>query len=367
MSFDDEAWLTDALTEAVADEFPSPFLRDRVAREVNRQPYAKWRGRPLGVALIAAAVAAAVVALLALPHALPSHRVNVAGGPSPVAPARTTVPVTITQTEPTRRPPPTSGATPSSPAPTSAAVAAGSVGPASSTPVSTTAPPPPTTLRSPPPTTSPPSAVSGVVRDGSGQPVANAYVIGLNSLTVARTDTSGRFSMPCSSAEPLVAATWLLPVESGGSRYGQTTTMFGPPPTTPGLGYSFSGGASDAQQAAAVACGTQSTNFVLAGGANVRIRILDSSGAPLVTKSGIPPDNLYLPGLGDHAALETAPVTADGFQRIDQIGPGVLHIDGTNTFLSCTGPGVSPDQSIAGATVTVTSGATIDVVCHDTL
>jgi serine/threonine protein kinase len=246
------------------------------------------------------------------------------------------------------------------------------------TPPTTVAPLTPTTLVAPttlpvivppvsPPTTVVPAApttVTGTVKDSSGAPVANAYVLGLNSLAVARTDASGRYSIPCKS-EPLVAATWLLPVVSGpgAQTFGQNTTSYGPPPTTPGLGYAFSGGASDADHATVQGCGN-AVDFVLRDGGNADIQILDASGAP-VTGSNVPPDNLYLPGLSSHAALETAPVAADGHQLVDQLGGGVLRIDGTTSTLNCTGSGVTPDPSIAGATVTIAPGATVSVTCRE--
>lgn len=110
-------------------------------------------------------------------------------------------------------------------------------------------------------------------------------------------------------------------------------------------------------------CDGRRLNFVLGQGANVDIEIVDSSGAA-VSGSGIPPDNLYLPGRGSFAALETAPVS-NGAQPIDQLGAVVLRIDGTTSTLDCTGPGVAADPAVSGAQVTVVPGETMTVVCHE--
>lgn len=239
-------------------------------------------------------------------------------------------------------------------------------------PSTTVAPPPPTT----PSTTAPANVITGTVVDSSGQPVAGAYVIGLDSLTVARTNASGQFTMSCemtsngvteTRSEPLVAASWLIPVQlgnsPGGITYGTGTTNYGAPPTTAGLGYAFSGGAADAASAAVVTCSSPPQRFVLGAGGGVDISFVTSSGAPVTTDpQGIPIDNLYLPGLGQSAALETAPLTG-GRQIVQQLAGGTLYIDGTSSTLSCTGPGVVADPSRAGADVTVTPGETTQVVC----
>jgi hypothetical protein len=217
--------------------------------------------------------------------------------------------------------------------------------------------------------------LTGTVDDSSGRPVAGAYVIGLDSLTVARTDASGQFTMSCqlvangisgNRAEPLVASSWLLPVQptgQGSYGYGHNTTLYGPPPTGAGLGYAFSGGSDDATSASIVSCGSPAPHFVLDPGGGVDIEFVDPSGAPISeSANSIPVNNLYLPGLGDHAALETAPLS-DGHQLIQQLGAGTLRIDGTTTTLSCHGAGVVPDPSVAGADVTIVPGATTKVVC----
>lgn len=219
--------------------------------------------------------------------------------------------------------------------------------------------------------------LTGTVRDSAGNPVAGAYVIGLDSLTVARTDPSGVFSMPCElttngvagqRAEPLVASTWLLPIVSPGQgsvAVGQDTTSYGPPPSTPGLSYAFSGGAADAAAASIATCNGQGVDFVLGPGGNADIRLLGPTGGPVST-SAVPPDNLYLPGLGNYAALETTPLSADGYQRLGQMAAGVLRIDGTTSTLDCSGPGVVSDPAVAGADVTITAGQTTSVTCRET-
>jgi hypothetical protein len=170
-------------------------------------------------------------------------------------------------------------------------------------------------------------------------------------------------------AEPLVAAPWLLPVEptgQGSYAFGSNTTAYGPPPSTPGLGYSFSGGAPDAPGARVVTCSGPPVNFVLNPGGAADIRIVSSASPAAGNATQLPFDNLYLPGLGDHAALETDPPTSDGHQLVYQLGPGTLRIDGVTGILHCTGAGVTPDPSVAGADVTITSGHTTMVTCTQT-
>jgi hypothetical protein len=207
-----------------------------------------------------------------------------------------------------------------------------------------------------------------MVTDHAGRPLAAAYVIGLVSLTVARTDASGRYSIPCRH-EPLVASPWLLPITiphwSGGAFGPPNTTAYGPVPFAPGSGYAFSGGGGDVGHAAVVACG-QKADFALQPDGEVDIGLTDASGKPVSTSQGqVPPDNLYLPGLGDQAALEVAPVAANGHQHLAQLGGGTLRIDGTSSTLHCTGTGVTADPSVGGATVTVTPGTTANVVCKE--
>lgn len=220
------------------------------------------------------------------------------------------------------------------------------------------------------------TALTGRVTDSAGNPVAGAYVIGLDSLTVVQTDSSGQFSMPCelstngvegSRSEPLVAASWLLPVEAPGQgsyALGRNTTDYGPPPSTPGPGYVFSGGAATAAGATPASCNGQAHDFVLGPGGSVDVQVLDHSGNPVSSSVEPPPDNFYLPGLEDHAALETVPLSANGHQLLAQLGTGELRIDGTNSTLDCSGPSVSSDQSIGGADVAVVAGQTVDVVCR---
>ncbi len=184
--------------------------------------------------------------------------------------------------------------------------------------------------------------------------------------------------MPCrltvngvtgSRSEALVASTWLLPVEpagQGGYGYGRNTTSYGPPPSTPGLGYAFSGGAGDVTRATIVTCDGHAADFVLGAGGSADIQLLDGAGAP-VSSSGstIPPGQpVSLPGLGDHAALETAPISADGHQLLSQLAAGTLHIHGTASTLTCSGSGVVANPSIAGADVTITPGHTATVICR---
>lgn len=220
--------------------------------------------------------------------------------------------------------------------------------------------------------------LTGVVRDAAGDPVPDAYVIGLESLTVVRTDSAGRFSMPCvlstrgeagRRAEPLVASTWLLPVETPGDgsyALGENTTNYGPPPSAPGPGYSFSGGATDASRASTARCDGHTFNFFLHPGGNVDIQIFGPTGKPVASSVLSPPDNLYLPGLGKYAASETAPLSSDGRQVLSELGSGVLRIDGTTATLDCSGRGVAPDPADAGADVSVVAGQTVSVICHET-
>ena len=211
--------------------------------------------------------------------------------------------------------------------------------------------------------------ITGTVRDEAGQPIPGAYVIGLESGNVVRTEPSGVFSMSCElstngvagrRAEPLVAATWLLPIASAGQ--GSTGADYGSPSVS-GLGYSFSGGASDAAGASIASCDGQTFNFVLGPGGNVDVEVLDSSGNPVVS-SAIPPDNFYLPGLGSFAALYTVAPSTDGHQRLFQLAAGVLRIDGAASALNCSGPGVVADPAAVGADVAVVPGRTISVVCR---
>ena len=221
------------------------------------------------------------------------------------------------------------------------------------------------------------AAITGTVTDAAGQPVPGAYVMGLDSLTVVRTDPTGAFSMSCtlsthgvsgSRSEPLVAATWLLPVVSpgeGSAGLGSDTTSYGPPPDVPGLGYSFSGGAADAADASIASCDGRPVDFVLQPGGGADIHLLDPSGTP-VTSSSVPPDNLYLPGLDGFAALETAPLTDSGDQIVDQLAGGILRIDATGGNLNCSGTEVTPDPAADGVDVAITAGQVTPVTCQET-
>ena len=239
-------------------------------------------------------------------------------------------------------------------------------------------PPPPTTTPSLPPVNKPtavptsasprPTAtVGGTVRDAAGRPVAGGYVIGLASLTVARTDSAGHYTMPCQH-EALVAATWLVQVlragHTGTVLFGTDTTASAAIPSAPGPGYRFSGGASDAGHASPAACDGRPADFVLPPGGTVDITLLTSQGLPIAPGAGGPIDNLYLPGLGAQASLALAPVTSAGHQVLSQLGPGSLRIDGVTSVLSCSGPGVVADPTVAGARVTVVSGQVVAVTCR---
>lgn len=239
----------------------------------------------------------------------------------------------------------------------------------------TTAPAPTTTVAAAATGSSPP--ISGTVTDSAGHPVAGAYVIGLDSLTVVRTDSAGRWSMPCqitanamtgNRTEPLVAATWLLPVEpagGGGYSYGANTTKYDAPPTTPGLGYAFSGGASDAAHAKVITCSGQPVDFVLPLGGGADVQFLDQTGHPATQFAGPPVDNLYLPGLGTHAALETAPLTSDSHQIIQQLGPGMLNLDILYP-MSCTETAGPQPGPVSGSYVAISAGRTSDITCRET-
>jgi hypothetical protein len=235
----------------------------------------------------------------------------------------------------------------------------------------------PATTIAPPVSQQSSKPISGTVTDTNGHPVGGAYVIGLDSLTVVRADSAGRFSLPCqvtanamtaNRTEALVAGSWLLPIQPigrGGYGYGQDTTKYPPPPTTPGLGYAFSGGAADAAHAKVVTCDGQPVNFVLPPGGGVDVQFVDTAGRPARTFPGPPVDNLYLPGLGDHAALETAPLTNDGHQIIDQLGPGSLNLDILYP-MACTETAGPQSGPLNGSDVTITPGRTAYVTCRET-
>jgi hypothetical protein len=317
------------------------------------------------MAFLAGVVVSAIVAVVLTHHSKPGViRLSTAAAPSESDP--TTVSSSSTTT------------TPSVAAPTTGATVPLATTVAPTLPSATTTIPPTTTAPSTNPTaggSTPGGVLTGTVDDSSGRPVAGAYVIGLDSLTVARTDASGQFTMSCqliangisgNRAEPLVASSWLLPVQptgQGSYGYGHNTTLYGAPPTGAGLGYAFSGGSIDAASASIVSCGGPAPHFVLDQGGGVDIEFLASSGAPLTeSANGVPVDNLYLPGLGDHAALETAPLS-DGHQVVQQLGAGTLQVDGTETTLSCQGAGVVPTTSSGVVDVTITPGTTTKVVC----
>jgi hypothetical protein len=250
--------------------------------------------------------------------------------------------------------------------------------PATIPPATGPAPTAPTTV--PPKTTTTNAgrpATSGVVTDSSGRPVAGAYVIGLNNLAVARTDARGHYSMACVD-QKLVAAAWLLPVMtagpggSGGFSYGVNTTNYGPPPGTPGPGYVFSGGASDVTAATRAGCGGTLVNFRLPAGGTVDITWTSRSTPPGTdvgptttdpdpSVSAGPIDNLYLPGLGTQAALETDLATTNNQQIVAQLGAGTLRIDGVSTPFTCSGPGVAGSGAVW--TVPVQAGKTTSVTC----
>jgi len=159
------------------------------------------------------------------------------------------------------------------------------------------------------------------------------------------------------SPEPLIAATWLVPVAhstGGGVAYGRDTTSYGPPPTTPGPGYIFSGNVSQLADAASPACDSR-VDFHLPTGSSVTISWQGAGSAAL------PIDNLYLPGLGQAAALETEPLNAAGQQVVDQLGSGSLQVDGVSTSFECSGPGVSGAQAIWH--VAVTAGQSAAITC----
>jgi hypothetical protein len=270
-----------------------------------------------------------------------------------------------------------SPASPGTGAPTPQSTTTSAAAPSSTTLSPTTTTAPTTTTTSPTTSTTSTTAVttttvapsgttSGTVTGPDGQPVGGASVIGLDNLVVAVTDANGDYSMPC-VPQPLVAASWLIPVytpspgTSGGYSYGTDSTSYGAPPTSPEPGYVFSGGASDISAAATVACDGQPVDFQLPQGGAVDItwkNITYSESAQGTT----PIDNLYLPGLGRQAALETAPLSSDGQQVIDGVGPGTLQIDGVSTPFTCTGPGTTADGQ-AIYSVTVTAGQTTFVTC----
>ena len=160
-----------------------------------------------------------------------------------------------------------------------------------------------------------------------------------------------------------MASRWLLPVEptgQGSYALGRNTTNYGPPPTSAGLGYAFSGGAPDVDHAMVVTCNGRPDNFVLDAGGTADIQLLTATGAPLTASSqGIPPDNFYLPGLDNYAALETAPISSDGHQILSQLAAGVLRISWTMSSFNCSGTG-----TVAGGML-ITAGHTTTITCRE--
>ena len=131
------------------------------------------RGRLIAF-LVGAAVSGLVTGLVVHGTTSSSHLITATGEG-----ASTTVPLVA----PARTGPPTTTRT------------AVPVSAATTTPVTSPTTQPAATS---PPGSLPASAVIfGTVTDSAGRPVADAYVIGLDSLTLARTDTAGRYSMPC--------------------------------------------------------------------------------------------------------------------------------------------------------------------------
>ena len=180
------------------------------------------------------------------------------------------------------------------------------------------------------------------------------------------TDSQGHYSFPC-HGEKLLASSWpvgIYPPNLGGG------PVPGSAPTRdPGPSYTFSGGATDITHAAIVKCDGQPVDFVIPEGGTVDIQFDASLLVPRVPQ--IPPDNLYIPGLGAQASIVIAvigdginpPAVGNDHQIISRLGAGVLRIDGTIATLSCTGNGVTNDPTIAGATVIVIPGQTTFVFC----
>lgn len=226
------------------------------------------------------------------------------------------------------------------------------------TSVAATTPPAPTT------TSTAHSATSGIVTAADGTAVAGAYVIGLDSLFVTRTNDAGMYSVPC-NREPLVAATFVVPIQKAGGTTGGQTTPYTSLPSTPGSGYIFSGGATSVSSATSEACDGRPVNFTLPAGGTVVIRFTTSTGAPLTPPSGSTPiDSLYLPGLATQAAAASAALSPSGTQTITQLGGGSLRIEGTSGTLTCTGTGVASDSAVAAVSVTVTPGKVASVTCR---
>lgn len=258
-------------------------------------------------------------------------------------PATLPAPAVATTNPPTRSFAPTSLSAPPTAPPTSVAV---------------TTPPAPTT------TSAGHSATSGIVTAADGTAVAGAYVIGLDSLFVTRTNDAGMYSVPC-NREPLLAATFVVPIGKAGSSAGSQTTPYTSLPSAPGSGYIFSGGATSVSSATSEACDGRPVNFTLPAGGTVLINFTTATGAPLTSVSGSAPiDNLYLPGLGTQAAPAVAPTSASGTQTLTQLGGGSLRIEGTSGNLTCTGPGVASDSAVSAVSVTVTPGKVATVTCR---
>ncbi|MGH9069742.1 MAG: hypothetical protein ACRDX8_00915 [Acidimicrobiales bacterium] len=77
--------------------------------------------------------------------------------------------------------------------------------------------------------------------------------------------------------------------------------------------------------------------------------------------SPAPVDNLYLPGLGQAAVLETQPLNPAHQQVIDQIGPGTFQIDEARASFSRSGDGVSGAHPYWN--VQVAAGQTVSIDC----
>jgi hypothetical protein len=121
--------------------------------------------------------------------------------------------------------------------------------------------------------------------------------------------------------------------------------------------------------ASPVACDGQPVDFQLPIAAAVDITWrtgAGSEGGPGTTTTTNTPqpfiDNVYLPGLKDQAAPETAPVSSTGHQIIAQLGQGIIRIDGSAPF-TCSGPAVAGIDDSNTWYVTVPAAVITSVTC----
>ena len=291
---------------------PEPiYFPDEEARlAATAKRVKRLRRRKAGIALAAVAIVATVLPFAVSAGAPSGHRVNVVGSPTTVPPTTassvvvpsTTAPTVATTTGSTVVVPNTSSATS-----TTVPIASATTNPAPETTVPAAAA---TT------TTQPPNTLTGTVTGPNGQPIAGAYVIGLDNLQYVTTDQSGHYTMTCAK-QPLMASTW-IPWLDNASQPGLAqpqpaegylgksvwTTNGQPPPAGPA--YTFSGKAGTANTATIPTCGSTPVDFQLPESGSIYLTSTTVS-TPTTTVPMIPPDvpgdvmqTWIMPGLAGH-------------------------------------------------------------------